>query len=77
MSWELFYTIADSDCAAARHEVLARGLEETVGFRNIYYPEAQADFRARGGLKLPALWDGARLHQGLAAVRAELEKLSG
>src|SRR5262249_26319925 len=65
---ELFYTIADAASATARRTVLDRGLKETVNFRNMYYPEVEADFRARGGTRLPALWDGATLHQGLDAV---------
>jgi hypothetical protein len=65
---ELFYTIADPDCAAARREVMERGLKELVDFRNMYYPEVVHDFEARGGARLPALWDGATLHQGLDAV---------
>jgi hypothetical protein len=70
---ELFYTIADADCAAARKEVYARGLKERIDFRNMYYPEVLADFTARGGERLPALWDGATLHQGLAAVVSRLQ----
>ncbi len=65
---ELFYTIADQACAQARRAVLELGLKEQVSFRNMYYPEVEADFRARGGQELPALWDGAVLHQGLDAV---------
>jgi hypothetical protein len=65
---ELFYTIADRDCAAARRAVLDAGLKDVVDFRNLYYPEVQADFEARGGRTVPALWDGQVLHQGLAAV---------
>ena len=49
--------------------------EERVRFRNIVYPEVQADFRARGGTALPALWDGERLHSGLAAVAQYLDAM--
>jgi hypothetical protein len=70
---ELFYTIADADCAAARREVIERGLKERVDFRNLFYPEAVADYTARGGTSVPALWDGTTLHQGLAAVRSRLD----
>lgn len=62
---ELFYTIADLDCAAARKAAAGR---PDVRFRNLYYPEVDEDFRARGGHTLPAIWDGERLHQGLAEV---------
>lgn len=69
---ELFYTIADAACATARKEVIDRGLKEQVSFRNMYYPEVQHDFKARGGRALPALWDGKTLHEGLTAVLAAL-----
>jgi hypothetical protein len=69
---ELFYTIADPDCAVARRAVLERGVKEQVDFRNLHYPEVEADFRARGGTRLPALWDGTTLHQGLEAVLTAL-----
>ena len=72
---ELFYIIADADCAAARRAVLERGLKEKVNFRNLAYPEVEADFTAHGGKKLPALWDGTTLQQGLPAVLADLEKM--
>ena len=66
---ELFYEIADPDCAAARKAAAAR---EDVKFRNMFYPEVVADFEQRGGRVLPALWDGERLHQGLTDVLARL-----
>ena len=72
---ELFYTIADTDCAAARRAVLDSGLKEVVNFRNLDYSEVAADFTARGGRAVPALWDGERLHQGLEKVLAELERM--
>ena len=65
---ELIYIIADADCAAARKAAVASGKE--IQFRNLYYPEVKADYDARGGTKLPAIWDGTTLHQGLAAVLA-------
>ena len=72
---ELFYIIADADCATARKAALDAGVREKVSFRNLDYPEVKADYDARGGTTLPALWDGGRLHQGLAAVMAELARL--
>lgn len=77
MKPELFYVIADPDCAAARRAVMERGVEERVDFRNLYYEEARRDFEARGGHAVPALWDGRTLHQGLAAVLAALDALAG
>jgi hypothetical protein len=74
---ELFYTIADPDCAAARKAVLEMGLKDEVDFRNLFYDEAQRDFAARGGRIVPALWDGSTLHQGLDAVRRALDTLKG
>jgi hypothetical protein len=69
---ELFYRIADADCAAARRAVLASPLRRNVKFRNVHYPEVQADLTARGGTRLPAFWDGAHLYQGLDAITAFL-----
>ncbi len=74
---ELFYIIADADCAAARRAVLDRGLKEAIAFRNLGYPEVDRDFAARGGKTVPALWDGQTLRQGLPAVIAELDRLAG
>ena len=71
---ELFYTIADAACAAARKAVIERGLKERISFRNMYYPEVQHDFKARGGHNLPALWDGQTLHEGLNAVLEALPR---
>lgn len=72
---ELFHATNDADSAAARTAVVERGLVERVRFRNIFYPEVQADFGARGGARLPALWDGSRLHQGLDAVLLALSAI--
>ena len=54
----------------------ATDLNGKVTFRNLGYPEVDADYAARGGRKLPALWDGTTLHQGLAAVLAVLDGMS-
>jgi hypothetical protein len=79
---QLFYVIADADCATARREVMTRGLKERVDFRNLHYEEVARDLAAhhaaaggRGVPALPALWDGLRLHVGLAAVRAALARI--
>lgn len=60
--------------AAARRVFVERALEDRVRLRNIYYPEVAADFAARGGTRLPAVWDGEILVEGEAAV-ALLAKL--
>jgi hypothetical protein len=72
---ELFYIIADAGCAVARKAVLESGIRDKVSFRNLDYPEVKANFEARGGTTLPALWDGEHLHQGLDAVMAALAHL--
>ena len=70
---ELFHATNDEASAHARRRVTELGLE--VRFRNIFYPEVQADFAARGGTRLPALWDGEKLIQGEEDVLAALETL--
>jgi hypothetical protein len=72
---ELFHATNDPGSAAARRAVIALGLAEKIRFRNVFYPEVQADFTARGGQALPALWDGERLVEGEAAVLAALAAL--
>jgi hypothetical protein len=72
---ELFHATNDPDSAAARREVVQRGLVERVRFRNVFYPEVQVDLRARGGSRTPALWDGERLIEGLEAVLRALQAL--
>jgi hypothetical protein len=65
---ELFHEVSQPGSAMARKYVTEHGLEGKVRFRNIYYPEVKADFAARGGRELPALWDGQVLTQGAEAV---------
>jgi hypothetical protein len=68
---ELFHATNDPASAAARKHMVELGLEPAIRIRNIFYPEVQADFSARGGRTLPALWDGQRLIEGeLEVVRA-------
>jgi hypothetical protein len=74
--FELFHEIAHAPSAKARRYVVDHYLEDAVRFRNLAYPEARADFEARGGQTLPALWDGERLHQGAEAVVARLGVLT-
>jgi hypothetical protein len=71
---ELFHTVAEAASAKVRRWVVEHELVEAVRFRNVVYPEVQADLQARsGGLQTPALWDGARLFTGAEAVIARLE----
>jgi hypothetical protein len=44
-----------------------------VTFRNVHFESHAAALAAHGGGRVPALWDGIRLHQGLAATLAALE----
>ena len=69
---ELFHVVADTGSAEVRRYITEHELEGWVRFRNLHYPEVQADFTARGGTTPPALWDGERLFQGAQAVIARL-----
>jgi hypothetical protein len=71
---ELFHQIADAGSARVRRYVVERELETQVRFRNLTYPEVQADFSARGGTTTPAVWDGERLYQGAEAAIARLTR---
>ena len=75
---ELFHAIAETPSAHARALVVSLQLEPYVRFRNVHYPEVQADLSARGGSlsQLPAVWDGARLISGEAGVEAFLRALA-
>lgn len=72
---ELFHQIAHPPSARVRRYVRDQGLEELVRFRNVDFPEAEADFKARGGTSLPALWDGERLDEGAELVISRLSAL--
>jgi hypothetical protein len=72
---ELFHATNDIGSARVRLRVVERNLEEKISFRNIFYPEVKADFAARGGRNLPALWDGEQLIEGEEAVLAAIESL--
>jgi hypothetical protein len=56
-----------------RRYVTDHALEDRVRFRNLAFAEVEADFARLGGSTCPALWDGARLHQGAEAVLARLQ----
>lgn len=71
---ELFHQIAEPESAEVRRWIVSHGVVEKVRLRNIEYPEALADFKARGGTGTPALWDGDRLHVGRDACIQALAK---
>lgn len=75
MKFELFHRIAEADSAQLRQRVMQEALDGRVQFRNVAFPEAAAALASHGGAQTPALWDGERLHQGLAAVTARLLRL--
>ena len=69
---ELFHRLSEPESASARRLVLALALEARVSFRNVAFDAHRDALAALGGAITPALWDGARLHVGLDAVRAAL-----
>jgi hypothetical protein len=79
---QLFYLIADPDGAAARRAVMAQDKLRDLQFRNAHYDEVKADLARLHGesgrttpLRLPALWDGHTLHEGLDEVLAAIGRL--
>jgi hypothetical protein len=70
---ELFHRLEEPGSARVRRWVVDHGVLEQVRFRNVLYPEAAADFAARGGSETPALWDGERLFTGPELVMARLQ----
>ena len=77
MTLELFHRLAEPDSAAARTLVRDLGLLDAVVFRNVAFASHAAGLAAHGGARTPALWDGARLHEGLDAIRAALGAARG
>jgi hypothetical protein len=71
---ELFHRLAEPESAAARLLVRDLGLLERVTFRNVAFDSHAAALAGHGGAATPALWDGAALHVGLAAIRARLSR---
>ena len=67
----LYHRLADPGSAAIRAKIVDAGLKPRVDFQNVE-TEAAAEFAARGGHEVPALWDGERLHEGSYAVRLAL-----
>lgn len=69
---ELFHRLAEPESAAARTVVRDLGMLDAVQFRNVAFDSHRDALAARGGAATPALWDGERLHEGIAAIRAAL-----
>lgn len=67
----LFHRLADPESAAVRAEIVRLGLKPRVDFQNVETEGAEA-FAARSGRRVPALWDGARLHEGADSIRLAL-----
>lgn len=74
--WELFHEIAHPPSARVRAYVVDHFLEECVDFRNVHFDEHRDAWLQRGGITLPALWDGERLHQGAEAALSRLQSLT-
>ncbi len=72
-SLELFHRLDEPRSARVRRWVADHELLDVVRFRNVVYPEASADFAARGGSETPALWDGERLFTGPDLIIARLQ----
>ena len=73
---ELFHRIAEKDSAAARRRTVELELLDAVSFRNVEFESHRVALAERGGERTPALWDGTRLHVGLDAVMAALQRLA-
>jgi len=71
----LFHRIADPASAAVRREIVARGLKSRIDFQNVDSADGRALFAARGGATVPAVWDGAGLRAGTAAIMSWLSEL--
>lgn len=70
----LYHRIDDLGSAVVRRRVVELGLKQQVDFQNVDTDGAVAWASVRGTV-LPALWDGARLHEGKDAALAALETL--
>ena len=74
MTAVLYHRIDDPGSAVVRRRVVELGLKQQVDFQNVDTDGAEAWANVHGK-KLPALWDGARLHEGESAALAALETL--
>lgn len=63
----LYHRVADPASAAVRQKIVAAGLKRLIDFQNVD-TDAADEFAARNGREVPALWDGARLHEGSDAI---------
>lgn len=71
----LFHRRSEPDSTAARELILSMGLRETLEFEEV--SNGSDLLRQRGGNITPALWDGERLHEGLAAIVQRLVREEG
>jgi hypothetical protein len=71
-AYVLFHRLAEPESAAARTLAREMGFLDQVELRNVAFDSHRDALAARGGAATPALWDGERLHEGLAAIRAAL-----
>jgi hypothetical protein len=67
----LYHRFADADSAVMRRFIVEHGLKPRIDFQNVDADGAEA-FAAHGAIRVPALWDGARLHEGPDAIRLAL-----
>ncbi|HEY6959785.1 MAG TPA: hypothetical protein VI814_13255 [Candidatus Limnocylindria bacterium] len=63
----LYHRLADPESARVRARIVALGLKPHVDFQNVDTEGAET-FAARGGRRVPALWDGVRLHEGAGSI---------
>jgi hypothetical protein len=73
----LFHRLEDPASAAVRRSIVARGLKARIDFQNVDSEDGRALFAERGGGDLPAIWDGAQIRVGRAAIEAWLAELTG
>jgi hypothetical protein len=74
MTLVLYHRIADADCAEVRRTIVERGLKPKIDFQNVLTDGVDA-FAAVGGTRVPALWDGQKLHEGRDRVLAALDRI--
>lgn len=74
MTLVLYHRIADAECAEVRRTIVEGGLKKRIDFQNVLTDGAAA-FADLRGERVPALWDGNKLHEGRAAVLAALDRI--